>query len=62
MKLVTKVLFVLFIVIPIHVKVSEEITLFCVNPHVYGVISYSSLNRVFVDLFFTETRNPYNVF
>ena len=46
----------------IHVKVLEQINLFCVNPYVYIVRCYYSTNRVFVDLFFTEVRNAYNVF
>ena len=62
MNVVTRVLFLLFFVITIHVKVLEQINLFCVNPYVYIVRCYYSTNRVFVDLFFTEVRNPYNVF
>lgn len=62
MNVVTRVLFLLFFVITIHVKVLEQINLFCVNPYVYIVRYYYSTNRVFVDLFFTEVRNPYNVF
>ena len=55
-------IFLLFLVITIHVKVLEQIKLFCVNPYIYVVRCYYSANRVFVDLFFTEVRNPYNVF